>query len=263
MVWKKQKRNLPFHIIQEVDCEASEMIWRSVEQTKGWNVFSTQIVEFSDRECHWGQKYERVQNGIWHSHETKLHPGLFQLVVRTWTGGFLEPGRELNHIWTVLRLLPSAFATGLQRRYATFLSGPLLQLRMAVLMCLGRLGTGREREMERSVECIGIWDQVISEKVLGDVIVSWLLHGKGRDEENRERICLFLSLSCAFKWLSLQFSVWGCCLVSYLSHVFILFVILWLGQAVSFFFLIFQHDHHTGAYVRCLWPSLFLFLLLS
>lgn len=42
----------------------------------------------------------------------------------------------------------------------------------AVLMCLGRLGPGRETEMERSVECVGIWDKVISEKVLGDLIVS-------------------------------------------------------------------------------------------
>lgn len=37
-------------------------------------------------------------------------------------------------------------------------------------MCLGRLGTGREREMERSIECIGIY-QVICEKALGGVIV--------------------------------------------------------------------------------------------
>jgi len=63
MVWKKQKRNLPFFIIQ-VDWEASETTWRTVEQTKGWSVFSTYVVEFSDKGRHGGQKYEWVQNGI-------------------------------------------------------------------------------------------------------------------------------------------------------------------------------------------------------
>ena len=70
----------------------------------------------------------------------------------------------------------------------------------------GKVGT-REGEMERRAERIRIWEQVISETVLSDVIDNWLLGGKGRDEESREGICLFLSLPCTFKRLSLQFSV--------------------------------------------------------